>query len=179
TVFVTHDQDEALSFSDRIAVMNQGRVLQVGTPDEIYNHPADLFVADFVGTANVLDATVVEADGARALIRVEGIGTPLSVPHTDRRTGPVKVSVRPENIGILRGHDDNAPAGLLTAKVENRAYLGDHYRYTIRIGGTPAVVTTTRPVGEGEITIGLTPEDIRVFHEEPLSHEENKHAPVN
>jgi iron(III) transport system ATP-binding protein len=187
TVFVTHDQDEALSVSDRVAVMNQGRVHQVGTPDEIYDRPADLFVADFVGTANILTATVTEADGSHALLRVDGLDRPLRVPHTDKRRGPVRVCVRPENIDIHRGVAAGPPPGALTVPVENRAYLGDHYRYTVRIGATPVTVTTTRPVTDGELTISLPPADIRVFHEETpsdvledaLSNEENPHASVH
>jgi iron(III) transport system ATP-binding protein len=188
TVFVTHDQDEALSVSDRVAVMNQGRVHQVGTPNEIYEHPADLFVADFVGTANLLPATVTEADGSHALLRVDGLDRPLRVPHTDKRLGTVRVSIRPENIDIHRsGAAAGPPPDALTVTVESRAYLGDHYRYTVRIGATPVAVTTTRPVTDGRLTISLPPEDIRVFHEEAPtdvpedapSHEETPHAPVH
>jgi iron(III) transport system ATP-binding protein len=188
TVFVTHDQDEALSVSDRVAVMSQGRVHQVGTPDEIYEHPADLFVADFVGTANILPATVTQADGSTALLRVDGLDRPLRVPHTDRRLGAVRVCIRPENIDIHRsGSSGGPPPDALTLTVENRAYLGDHFRYTVRIGATPVVVTTTRPVADGELTISLPPGAIRVFHEEvpakaleeAPSSEENPHASVH
>ncbi|MFG2517188.1 ABC transporter ATP-binding protein [Streptomyces sp. NPDC048584] len=188
TVFVTHDQDEALSVSDRVAVMNRGRVHQVGTPEEIYDRPADLFVADFVGTANILTATITEADGSHALIRVDGIGRPLRVPHTGRHLGGARVCIRPENIDIHRpGAAGSTPPDALTVTVENRAYLGDHYRYTVRVGATPVTVTTTRPVAGGELTISLPPEDIRVFPEEtPMdvpedapSHEENPHASVH
>ncbi|MEU6497322.1 ABC transporter ATP-binding protein [Streptomyces sp. NPDC046984] len=187
TVFVTHDQDEALSVSDRVAVMNQGRVHQVGTPNEIYEHPADLFVADFVGTANILDATVTEADGTHAVLHIDGLDTPLRVPHTDKRLGAVRVCIRPENIDIQRGRGDSLSPAALTVTVRNRAYLGDHYRYTVHVGGTPIAVTTTRPVTHGELTISLPPDDIRVFQEEApsvfraeaLSNEENPHAPVH
>jgi iron(III) transport system ATP-binding protein len=179
TVFVTHDQDEALSFSDRVAVMNHGKVHQVGTPHQIYDRPADLFVADFVGTANILAATVVEADGTQALLRVEGIGAPLRIRHTGRRLGPVKMCIRPENITIHRDGDNRIPADAVTAEVENRAYLGDHHRYGIRIGGTPVVVTTTRPVAHGALVVSLPADDIRIFHEEADSNKENHHAPVH
>ncbi|MFJ8785258.1 MULTISPECIES: ABC transporter ATP-binding protein [unclassified Streptomyces] len=188
TVFVTHDQDEALSVSDRIAVMSQGRVHQVGTPNEIYEHPADLFVADFVGTANILTAIVTEADGSHALLRIDGLDQPLRVPHTDKRLGTARICIRPENIDIHRsGSAVGPPPDALTGTVENRAYLGDHYRYTVRIGASPVTVTTTRPVDDGELTISLPPADIRVFHEEPASdvleeapsNEENQHASVH
>ncbi|MFI8090792.1 ABC transporter ATP-binding protein [Streptomyces sp. NPDC086080] len=191
TVFVTHDQDEALSVSDRVAVMNGGRVHQVGTPNDIYDRPADLFVADFVGTANILTATLTEADGSHALLRIEGLDRPLRVPHTERRLGPARVCIRPENIAIhRRGGAAPPPPDALTVTVESRAYLGDHYRCTVRIGSTPVTVTTARPLTDGELTISLPPADIRVFPEETptdvtedalphLSNEENPHASVH
>ncbi|MHC3472589.1 ABC transporter ATP-binding protein [Streptomyces sp. 7R007] len=177
TVFVTHDQDEALSFSDRVAVMNLGKVHQVGTPREIYEHPADLFVADFIGTANILPASVTATDGTHAFLRVEGIDHSLKVPHTRKHSGPVQICIRPENITIHRGGSEGSPPqGALTVKIENQAYLGDHYRYTIRIGSTPVTVTTTRPVTNGEITISLSPDDIRIFNKEGNVNEESQHA---
>ncbi len=155
TVFVTHDQDEALSVSDRIAVMDQGRIRQIGTPAEVYDHPSDLFVADFVGTVNILPATVVDADGTHALIRLDGIGAPLRVPHTDKRIGPVRIAIRPENIDVVRHTAGDEPEGTLVASIESRAYLGDHYRYGIRIGATPVTVTTTRRIDADSLTFSL------------------------
>ncbi|MFJ4628366.1 ABC transporter ATP-binding protein [Streptomyces sp. NPDC088847] len=179
TVFVTHDQDEALSVSDRIAVMDQGRIRQIGTPAEVYDHPSDLFVADFVGTVNILPATVVEADGTHALIRLDGIGAPLRVPHTDKRIGPVHIAIRPENIDVIRHTAGDEPEGTLVARIESQAYLGDHYRYGIRIGATPVTVTTTRRIDADSLTFSLPAHDVRVFHEEPSTNEENRHAPVH
>ncbi|MFE3263611.1 ABC transporter ATP-binding protein [Streptomyces sp. NPDC059215] len=179
TVFVTHDQDEALSVSDRIAVMDRGRIRQVGTPAEIYEHPADLFVAEFVGTANIMPAEVLQADGTHALVSIEGLGKPVIVPHTDKRTGPVRISIRPENLTIHRDSNTTPPPGAVTTKIDNQAYLGDHYRYTLRIGPTPVVVTTTRPAATGELTVSLPPEDIRIFHDEANSNEETHHASVH
>ncbi|MFE2889501.1 ABC transporter ATP-binding protein [Streptomyces sp. NPDC059272] len=180
TIFVTHDQDEALSVSDRIAVMSQGRVRQVGTPADIYEYPADLFVADFVGTANILPATIVEADGTRALIQLDGMDDVLSVPHSDKRLGAAHITIRPENIDVLRTGPGHAQAGnSVTGPIENQAYLGDHFRYSVRIGTTPVAVTTTRRVDAGALTISLPPEDIRIFHEELFTNEENHHAPVH
>ncbi|MFD8968907.1 ABC transporter ATP-binding protein [Streptomyces sp. NPDC059568] len=180
TVFVTHDQDEALSVSDRIAVLDQGKVRQVGTPADIYEHPADLFVADFVGTANILAATVVEADGSRALVRLDGMDAPLTVARRDRRTGPVRITIRPEDIDIVRDGTTPVPAmNTVTVKIENHAYLGDHFRYGIRIGDTPVVVTTTRRTDTSTLTVTLPPEAIRVFHDEPSTNEENHLASVH
>ncbi|WP_242332780.1 ABC transporter ATP-binding protein [Streptomyces formicae] len=194
TVFVTHDQDEALSVSDRIAVLDRGRVRQIGTPTDIYENPADLFVADFVGTANILPATVTRADGHHARIRIDGMEGEITVPHTDKRVGPVRITIRPENIEIHRARTEATPAAnTITAKVDNHAYLGDHLRYSIRISNTPVAVTTTRRIEASSLTVSLPAEDIRVFHEEtstedpstealstedPSTNEENHHASV-
>jgi iron(III) transport system ATP-binding protein len=137
TVFVTHDQDEALSMSDRIVVMNGGRVLQTGTPEEIYRTPAELFVADFVGSVNVLRGEVVDADGTTASVRVPGVEQLLRIASPLRAIGPVDVAVRPEAT-IVRGPATGAPPGpnQLAAVVLDRAYLGDHHRSRLDVAGT-------------------------------------------
>lgn len=177
TVFVTHDQDEALSMSDRIVVMDQGVVRQIGTPTEVYREPADLFVADFVGTANKLPGTAVAADGTTVLVQVPGLADPLRVAHADRRLGPVSLTIRPESIEIVRPGEPTTD-GLVTSKIEASSYLGDHFRYTVRVGDVPVTVTTTRPVDTAEIMLRLPAADVRLFHPETPSttHEENPHA---
>ncbi|MCW2883082.1 MAG: transporter ATP-binding protein [Sphaerisporangium sp.] len=172
TIFVTHDQDEALSMSDRIVVMDRGRIRQIGTPAEVYEQPADLFVADFVGTVNVLPATITEADGTHATVRLDGIDGVLRVPHKDTALGPANISIRPENIEIHQEADGKANA--VSATIESSSYLGDHYRYRIRIGQTPLTVTTTRRVDTPTLTVGLPPEEIRLFPHTP-EHEEDSH----
>jgi iron(III) transport system ATP-binding protein len=175
TIFVTHDQDEALSMSDRIVVMDRGRVRQIGTPAEVYEQPADLFVADFVGTVNVLPATIIEADGTHATVRLDGIDGVLRVPHKGTALGPASVSIRPENIEIHQKAD--VPAGTVnavSATIESSSYLGDHYRYRIRIGQTPLTVTTTRRIDTTTLTVGLPPEEIRLFLPTP-EHEEDSY----
>ncbi|WP_329138746.1 ABC transporter ATP-binding protein [Streptomyces sp. NBC_01476] len=182
TVFVTHDQDEALSVSDRILVMDQGRVRQIGTPAEVYEEPADLFVAGFVGTANILPATVVEADGTCAVVRLDGVAGPdgvLKVPHRSRELGPVSICVRPENVEIRRAEAaDGTEPGAITVPVESSSYLGDHYRYGVTVGGSPLTVSTTRRVGTGTLTVRFPPEDVRIYHPEPRP-EETTHALVH
>ena len=162
TVFVTHDQDEALSMSDKIVVMERGFVRQVGTPVEVYENPANLFVADFVGTANIVPATIVEADGTTATLRIDGVSEPIRAPYAGRSTGPTSLTIRPEAIDIQR---DVPLAGgnLVTAKVGSSEYLGDHYRYVIAVGSVPLTVTTTKPVTSAELTVRLPPEAIRLF----------------
>ncbi|CAH1652404.1 ABC transporter ATP-binding protein [Chelatococcus asaccharovorans] len=134
-LFVTHDQDEAMSLSDRIAVMKSGRIEQVGAPEEIYARPATLFVAQFVGKVNALPATIVgEANGQ---VEIEMLGTRLRAPSP--ATGlprDVLALLRPEAV-TLGGPDSGLP-GI----VEDIEFLGDLTEYGIRVGDS--LVTSVR-----------------------------------
>ncbi|WP_214402218.1 ABC transporter ATP-binding protein [Pseudonocardia lacus] len=174
TVFVTHDQDEALSMSDQVVVMSGGEIRQIGTPRDVYENPADLFVADFVGTANILDATTLAADGTTATVRLDGLADPLRVPHAGTRTGAVSVTIRPEAVHIVRAGEAAGP-NTVTAKVETVSYLGDHYRYVLRLGGARLVATTTRPVDGTEMTVRLAPGDLRLFEPETTPDHEQEY----
>ncbi|HEX9259450.1 MAG TPA: ABC transporter ATP-binding protein, partial [Acidimicrobiales bacterium] len=101
-IFVTHDQEEALTMSDRIAVMNQGRVEQVGTPEDIYHRPATVFVAGFIGTANLLPAKVERMDGDQVVAALGGGGTAVSEGsgRTFTRGQEVTVMLRPERLRL-------------------------------------------------------------------------------
>jgi ABC-type Fe3+/spermidine/putrescine transport system ATPase subunit len=133
TVFVTHDQQEALALSDRLAVMNAGRVEQVGTPEEIYDAPASAFVADFVGGTNLLRVTVVEADATgTARVTVNGAGTLCVRPSFALAVGSdVTLMIKPERVIV---HGDQPVEGGLTGIVATIAYLGAGYSYTLTIG---------------------------------------------
>ncbi|HEX2575180.1 MAG TPA: ABC transporter ATP-binding protein [Aquihabitans sp.] len=166
TVFVTHDQDEALSMSDRIVVMDHGVVRQVGTPEEIYEAPADLFVADFIGTINLLEGHVLRQTEAHVEVAVPGLPTPLlatPVRHAgsshdgSSHDGAVTLAVRPEVIVLDPdpGHDGLNRA---TATVIDRSYLGDHVRYRMQLGDAVLTVQTSTPVYGGEVTVGLPTE---------------------
>ncbi|GAA0253660.1 ABC transporter ATP-binding protein [Cryptosporangium japonicum] len=155
TVFVTHDQDEALSMSDRIVVLDAGRVRQIGTPEEIYHAPADEFVADFVGTVNVLPGRA-----AGGTVRLDGVGTPLVVGSAP--DGDVRLAIRPERI-LVRSTDDEGP-NTVRVKVRSRAFLGDHYRYVVGLGDHNLVVRSLAPVDQdSEMIVELPPDAIRVF----------------
>lgn len=119
-IFVTHDQEEALTMSDRIAVMSKGRVLQVGTPTEIYEAPVNRTVADFIGETNFLSAQAVE-DGVRL-----NDGQLLEVFSEQR--GPVTLAIRPERISL-------SAEGQLLGKVENVVYVGTDTVYHLNIAG--------------------------------------------
>src|SRR6185312_16147744 len=108
-VYVTHDQEEALTMSDRIAVMHAGRVEQLGTPEELYERPASRFVADFIGTTNLLTGAIESIDGEAALVRLEG-GDACRVVGPDLATGQtIELSIRPES--ILMKPSNGASAG--------------------------------------------------------------------
>lgn len=124
-VYVTHDRDEALAISDSILVMDQGRVVQSGTPREIYERPESQFVAQFMGEANVLDGALTRAEGATKG-RVQIGPFALDLDHRGLSGGPVKVVVRPESVRLDRG-GEGAPGEVLAA-----AYLGDRIEYEVK-----------------------------------------------
>jgi putative spermidine/putrescine transport system ATP-binding protein len=129
TVFVTHDQEEALSISDRIVVMNQGHADQIGTPSEIYNNPATRFVASFVGTLNLLEARVVDPASGRVSIDGQPVVTRRDISSFGIADEAV-VALRPEAL-TLGGADDDRNA--LTGTVEEVAFLGAVIRVRVRL----------------------------------------------
>jgi iron(III) transport system ATP-binding protein len=156
TVFVTHDQDEALSMSDRIVVMDHGVVRQVGTPEQIYEAPSDLFVADFIGTINLISGSVVAEHGDCVEVSVPGHPHPIRATRaTDAPLGATAtLAIRPEAIAVDPPPDDE-PTNLLTAAVVDRSYLGDHTRYRVRLGEAVLTVQTSRALTGPDLSLGL------------------------
>ncbi len=135
TIFVTHDQQEALVLSDRIAVMNEGRVEQIGTPTEIYQRPSTVFVADFVGSTNLLDGTLESVDPGAKSCRVRIAGGYAVTAECDVAAEPgdaVVVTVKPERVSL--GQSDDPEAGLY-GEVVSVAYLGSVHGYVVAVGG--------------------------------------------
>ncbi len=131
-IYVTHDQEEALTMSDRIGVMSEGRLLQVGDSHEIYERPTSRFVADFIGDINLVDAEVI-GPGAARLIN----GVHVSIPDGHPASGPVTLALRPERIAIHRqGEDVAAGRNQMPAKITRRTYFGDVYYYDVDAGLT-------------------------------------------
>jgi putrescine transport system ATP-binding protein len=136
-VVVTHDQDEAMTLASRIAVMNEGRIAQVGTPGEVYEYPASRFVAGFVGTINLIDGRVTGAAGRRLTLSCEALGAELSV-QSDAAIAPgatACIAVRPEKITISREPPAGNDRNVLRGKVWDLAYFGDQSLYRVRLEG--------------------------------------------
>jgi spermidine/putrescine transport system ATP-binding protein len=147
-VYVTHDQEEALTMSDRIAVMNGGHVEQLGTPEELYERPRTRFVADFIGTTNLLRGTVDGSDSGCAVVRLES-GERCRVAGIDAVLGEtIDLSLRPEAIGIeLRNGETPNPLDGVAASVEQVAYLGASVQYRVRTAGGLAMSVLTGKSG--------------------------------
>ena len=132
-VFVTHDQEEALSMATRIAVMAGGHVRQIGTPREIYLGPVDRFVADFIGESNFLDGRVAaEGEGARFELR-DGTVVPTPTNAGSARNGRVALMIRPESVGVGRhGPAGASPSVVIGGRATNVAFMGNHTRITVQ-----------------------------------------------
>lgn len=161
-VFVTHDQEEALTMSDTIVVMNQGYIQQVGSPESIYNEPKNAFVADFIGESNIiprmmLKDRLVEILGAKFPCVDEGFGT----------NKPVDVVIRPEDIDLVKPED-----GILTGRVTSLIFKGVHYEMEVHANGFDWLVHSTdlSPVGT-EVGISVDPFDIQIMNK-PESEDE-------
>ncbi len=165
-IFVTHDQEEALSLSDRLAVMHQGRIDQVGTPIEIYETPRTEFVNSFIGETNLLTVRVVEVSGGEVRVDLGGQRVPVRCGDAAVASGDrVKVAIRPEKISV------NAPAGpsglSLAGTVEHAVFVGNMTYYRMKAGGEVLAVlcqnldARTLPPGE-PVRLGFQPEACRL-----------------
>ena len=162
-VFVTHDQEEALTMSDTIVVMNQGYIQQIGTPEMIYNEPVNAFVADFIGDSNIIDGImmkdrVVEILGTRIPCVDEGFGT----------NTPVDVVIRPENVEIV------APGeGFMDGDITSVIFKGVHYEIEIMAGGFEWLVDTTQFYTVGtHVGIRVIPFNIQIMNKPESEDEE-------
>jgi spermidine/putrescine transport system ATP-binding protein len=147
-VFVTHDQDEALSMATRIAIMSGGQVAQTGSPREVYDHPVNRFVADFVGETNFLTGTI-ETEGGRPMFVIPG-GERVPAPGASA-DGPATLMLRPESVAIRAVGEAAADTGIM-GRVTNVAFLGNHTRITVTTGA--GVIFAVRPHGTGGRTGG-------------------------
>ncbi len=166
TVFVTHDQSEALAMSDKIVVMSAGRIEQVGTPEEVYNTPASEFVANFLGASNILAGGCVTKDAEAAMLDVPLFGS-VSVPAGKAPAvtagDAAKLVLRAEKLVLMAPGSDTA--GMVTAEavVETVDYQGQTVRYFLRVGDTQLQAINMidgRPFAEGQsVTAAFRPQD--------------------
>jgi spermidine/putrescine transport system ATP-binding protein len=174
-VYVTHDQEEALTMSDRIAVMHRGRIEQVGAPEDLYDRPATAFVADFIGTTNLLAGTVERVGGEVADVLLDS-GDRCQVAAVGRRAGtPIALSVRPEAIGIAAAGEGKDKG--ISATVEQVAYLGAAVQYHARTsGGLPITVlagkTGSRFANGNAVELSWAPTDSLVIGDRSAELEE-------
>jgi iron(III) transport system ATP-binding protein len=157
TVYVTHDQDEALALSDRIAVMAAGNMIQVGSPHEVYETPATPEVAAFVGRCNFLAGLVVSQEGSRHSIRLDGTGDVVQVESEQQveLDHAVTVAIRPERLEVMPLGSDPEGQNRLRTEVLTSSYVGSRYEYDVRLGSQVVQVLSTRS--------GLTGEAVLVF----------------
>ena len=165
-VYVTHDQSEALTMSDRIAVFNDGRIQQLATPDELYEKPGNSFVAQFIGENNQLRGVVKEISGGRARVEIGSNGSIEALPIKAEIGKPTLISVRPERVEIEPETSDVSTNG----RIEEIIYLGDHIRIRMSVLGNSEFIVKIRnrsgrrvfSVGE-EVKIGWSLQDCRAL----------------
>jgi putative spermidine/putrescine transport system ATP-binding protein len=148
TIFVTHDQTEAMAISDRLAVMNKGRIAQIGAPVDVYRAPIDKFVASFIGQASLIPGEVI-ATGPSSIIVRAADGTLLTVPPSEQGFGEdskVNVVVRPEDLGVSPRPVDGKNS--LSATIASATYLGSSTRLVALVGNVTIATSTNRPPPE-------------------------------
>ncbi|MDY6104511.1 MAG: spermidine/putrescine ABC transporter ATP-binding protein [Acetatifactor sp.] len=168
-IYVTHDQEEALTMSDTIVVMNQGYIQQIGTPESIYNEPENAFVADFIGDSNIISATMihdrlVEILGAKFDCVDEGFGN----------NTPVDVVIRPEDVKLVAPEE-----GIISGTVTHLIFKGVHYEMEVMANGFEWLVQSTRmrPVGQ-KVGIKVDPNNIQIMNKPASEDEEASHVEI-
>jgi spermidine/putrescine transport system ATP-binding protein len=170
-IYVTHDQEEALTMSDRIAVMSEGKILQIGTPSKIYEEPNSRFVADFIGETNLLTGSVVELKDETAVVLIDEC-LPIAVPCHDLVSigQQVTIVIRPEKIAISTINNGSLSSWL--ARIEEIVYIGTDTRYLVRLTERTSISirqqnlhrcgTNFYQVGE-QIQVNVLPENMRLI----------------
>ena len=164
TVFVTHDQTEAMNMSDRIVVMNEGVIEQVGTAEEIYNNPKTKFVADFVGQINLIEGSVLDSKGGYTTLQIAGDAT-IRINDTQGQTnGELTVAVRPENLFLVGDSDAPSDSNQLNGKVVGTIFTGNLMKVFVDIGAEKPLVMEGRPQNtkvqqDADVRIAWSPTD--------------------
>ena len=158
-IYVTHDQEEALTMSDTVVVMKDGKIQQIGTPQDIYNEPKNAFVADFIGESNIMSGTMVGKKKVRFVNKIFDCVDDFELNEK------VDVVVRPEDIEIVSDGE-----GMLKGKIASSIFKGVHYEMTVMVGKTEIVVQSTVEHKKGEtVSLKIVPENIHIMHKEFVS----------
>ncbi|TRO50367.1 ABC transporter ATP-binding protein [Candidatus Bathyarchaeota archaeon] len=166
-IHVTHDQSEAMSISDRIAVMKKGKIVQVGSPQELYMNPKNLFVAHFIGESNFIEGSINKVEGEDLEIELRGGSKVHAICKDPPKNGMIILAVRPEVFTIDRGlvHKDNS----LSGKIDKVTFEGTFIRYVIRLKSNDLVVAIKPSLAEAwidvgsDVTVSFAPEKTHIF----------------
>lgn len=167
TIYVTHDQGEALALSDQIAVMNQGKIVQIGSSWDIYYKPVNTFVADFVGTANLLEGKVIKKEKDHLIVNIDDTEIRIEEPNAAVDRGDsITTCIRPETIETFERSPYDT-TNVVRGTITNYIFEGAHIRYWIEVGKRIVVVDVFDPsekgVYDGEIFLGLHPGKIHIL----------------
>jgi iron(III) transport system ATP-binding protein len=169
TIFVTHDQEEALSISDRVAVLDAGVIQQVGTPVELFDHPANRFIANFVGTINLYAGKLTAGAGAM-VFESDAFGTIAFPGMTAAAPGEVEIAFRPHVVALSETGATVEPGLIrLDGRVAAREFLGEFIRYTVKSGAAEIVADQAHYTGApsfapgDEVQLGIQPQQVRVL----------------
>lgn len=167
TIYVTHDQKEALSVADRIAVMQDGRIVQVGTPAELYGAPVSPFVAAFVGATNLIPGEILELKDGQATVKTAAGLLIVAAPAWARAGQRVTASIRPERLRTIGPGAVNR----ITGTIVRTTFVGEASEHVLEVGGIQLQVTRMPPIfaAEGPMTVEFMPEDATLFAEEPTT----------
>lgn len=173
TIYVTHDQSEALAMSSRVAVLDAGRLVQVGTPQEVYERPANEFVANFIGTMNMIKGTVTAADGGRITFATEFGEMVVADDSPHHRGEEVTLGIRPQSLRIEPLVHDAPRENSWNTTVEGRVYQGDSVEYLLRFSSGRTVrvsdATHTKYVSGDEVRLSVNANDILIIASRPTS----------
>ena len=158
-IYVTHDQEEALTMSDTVVVMKDGKIQQIGTPQDIYNEPVNSFVADFIGESNIFSGTVVGEKKVRFINKI------FDCVDEFEKNEKVDVVVRPEDVKIVSEEE-----GMVKGVISSCIFKGVHYQMTMMVGRSEVVIQSTKGYEVGEkVSITIAPDDIHIMHKEFVS----------
>ena len=183
TIYVTHDQAEALALSDEIALMHNGQILQQGTPAEIYYHPSAEYIADFIGSTNLLAGSVLDtaALGAVARLEIEGVACHGTLNDDVAAGDSIALAVRPESLTIVRAGEGSTAQNTLPGLIRGRVFLGETTEFLVAVGALEVRVRVSGPAPgldiDDAVAIGL-PADASLVFRRDASREASSGAAV-